>query len=115
MEASVENISEEPLRRVLLKLGLTYNTSPVKMNEAMAILKDMPNRVENVEAKDIMVAFTDFTEYSLVITFVYFISKDADVMETPTRVNSEVLRAFNEAGLQFAFPTQTLYIEKEEK
>jgi len=33
-------------------------------------------------------------------------------METPTHVNSEILRAFNEAGLQFAFPTQTLYIEK---
>ncbi|MDD4968889.1 MAG: mechanosensitive ion channel family protein [Paludibacter sp.] len=115
VEASVENISEEPLRRVLLKLGLTYNTSPVKMNEAMAILKDMPNRVENVETKDIMVAFTDFTEYSLVITFVYFITKDADVMETPTKVNSEILSAFNAAGLQFAFPTQTLYIEKEGK
>jgi MscS family membrane protein len=113
VEASVENISEEPLRRVLLKLGLTYNTSPEKMNEAMAILKDMPNRVENVETKDIMVAFTDFTDFSLVITFVYFIRKDADVMETPTQVNSEVLRAFNDAGLLFAFPTQTLYIEKE--
>jgi MscS family membrane protein len=115
VEASVENISEEPLRRVLLKLGLTYNTSPGKMNEAMSILKDMPNRVENVETKDIMVAFTDFTDYSLVITFVYFITKDADVMETPTNVNSEILRAFNAAGLQFAYPTQTVYIEKEEK
>jgi len=113
VEASVENISEEPLRRVLLKLGLTYNTNPKKMNEAMAILKDMPNRVENVETKDIMVAFTDFTDFSLVITFVYFITKDADVMEVPTQVNSEILRAFNAAGLQFAFPTQTVYIEKE--
>jgi len=112
VEASVENISEEPLRRVLLKLGLTYNTSPEKMSKAMAILKDMPNRVENVETKDIMVAFTDFTDFSLVITFVYYIRKDADVMETPSQVNSEVLRAFNEAELQFAFPTQTIYIEK---
>jgi len=114
VEASVENISEEPLRRILLKLGLTYNTNPEKMNEAMAILKDMPNRVENVETKDIMVAFTDFTDFSLVITFVYFITKDADVMEVPTQVNSEILRSFNAAGLQFAFPTQTVYIEKEE-
>ena len=113
VEASVENVSEEPLRRVLLKLGLTYNTTPEKMNEAMSILKDMPSRVGNVETKDIMVAFTDFTEYSLVITFVYFITKDADVMETPTQVNSEILRAFNAAGLQFAYPTQTVYIEKE--
>jgi len=49
----------------------------------------------------------------LIITFVYFIRKDADVMETPTQVNFEILRAFNDAGLEFAFPTHTLYIEKE--
>jgi MscS family membrane protein len=112
VDAPVENISEEPMRRVLMKLGLTYNTTPDKMNEAMAILRDMPNRVADVYDKDIVVAFTDFTDFSLVITFVYFIKKKADVMETPSRVNSEILRAFNAAGLQFAFPTQTVYVEK---
>jgi len=113
VEASVENISEEPLRRVLIKLGLTYNTTPEKMNEAMTILKDMPNRVDNVETKDLMVAFTDFTDFALVITFVYFISKNADVMEIPTKVNTEILSAFNGAGLKFAYPTQSIYLEKE--
>lgn len=113
VETSVENISEEPMRRVLLKLGLTYNTTPEKMNEAMTILRDMPNRVSNVYEKDVVVAFTDFTDFALVITFVYFIKKPADIMETPSRVNSEILRAFNAAGLQFAFPTQTVYIEKD--
>ncbi|ADQ79426.1 MscS Mechanosensitive ion channel [Paludibacter propionicigenes WB4] len=113
VEASVENISEEPMRRVLMKLGLTYNTTPEKMNEAMSILRDMPNRINNVFEKDIVVAFTDFTDFALVITFVYFIRKNADVMETPSLVNSEILRAFNAAGLQFAYPTQTIYIEKD--
>ena len=113
VEASVENISEEPMRRVLMKLGLTYNTTPEKMNEAMSILRDIPNRINNVFEKDIVVAFTDFTDFSLVITFVYFIRRDADVMETPSQVNTEILRAFNAAGLQFAYPTQTVYIEKD--
>jgi len=112
VDAPVENISEEPMRRVLMKLGLTYNTTPDQMNEAMAILKDMPNRVKNVSDKDIVVAFTDFTDFSLVITFVYFIKKNADVMETPSLVNSEILRSFNQANLQFAYPTQTVYVEK---
>jgi len=113
VEASVENISEEPMRRVLMKLGLTYNTTPQKMNEAMEILKAIPEKVRNVDPKDITVAFTDFTDFSLVITFMYFIRKNADVMETPSQVNTEILRAFNEAGLQFAYPTQTVYIEKD--
>ncbi len=112
VEASVENISNEPMRRILMKLSLTYKTSPKKMDEAMSILKDIPKKVKNVDSKDLVVAFTDFTEYALIITFVYFIKKPADVMETPSQVNTEILRAFNEAGLQFAFPTQTLFIEK---
>jgi len=113
VEASLENISEEPMRRVLMKLGLTYNTTPGKMNEAMSILKEIPNKITNVDSKDVTVAFTDFSDFALVITFIYFIQKQADVMETPSQVNSEILRAFNEAGLQFAFPTQTIYMEKE--
>jgi MscS family membrane protein len=110
VEASVENISNEPMRRVLMKLSLTYNSSPKKMDEALSILKDMPQRVQNVDSKDLSVAFSDFTEYALVITFVYFIKKKGDVIETPSQVNSEILRAFKQAELQFAFPTQTIYM-----
>jgi MscS family membrane protein len=112
VDAPIENVSEEPMRRVLLKLGLTYKTTPDKMNEAMIILRDIPNRVKNIDPDEITVAFTDFTEFALVITFIYFLSKNADVTETPSRVNSEILRAFNEAGLEFAFPTQTIHLEK---
>ena len=103
------------MRQVMMKLGLTYNTTPDKMNEAMTILRDMPNRVSDVYEKDVVVAFTDFTDFALAITFVYFIRKKADVMETPSQVNTEILRAFNAAGLQFAFPTQTVYVEKDER
>jgi len=112
VDAPVENVSEEPMRRVMMKLGLTYNTTPDKMNEAMAILRDMPNRVTDVSDKELVVAFTDFTDFSLAITYIYFIRKKADVMETPSQVNVEILRAFNEAGLEFAYPTQTVYVEK---
>ncbi len=112
VDAPIENVTEEPMRRVLMKLGLTYNTTPDKMNEAMAILKDMPNRVKEVYEKDVTVAFTDFTDFSLAITFVYFIQKKADPMEATSLVNTEILQAFNAAGLQFAYPTQTVYLEK---
>ena len=112
VDAPIENVSEEPMRRVQMKLGLTYNTSPAKMNEAMSILKDMPNRIKDVDPKEVTVAFTDFTDFSLAITFIYFIKKKADVMETPSQVNTEILRAFKETGLQFAYPTQTVYLEK---
>jgi len=112
VEASVENISEEHKRRVMLKLGLTYNTTPAKMNQALEILRALPEIIPEIDEKDMVAVFSDFSDHALVITFVYFVKKHADVMEIPSQVNFEILRSFNEAGLDFAFPTQTIYLEK---
>lgn len=113
-DASVVNISAEPMRRVVMKIGLTYSTTPEKMSEAMKILNEMPSRVEFVSGKDLTVNFSDFTDSALVITFIYFIEKKGDIGKTSSDVNLEILTAFNKAGLSFAFPTQTLYFQKEE-
>ena len=96
-----------------MELGLTYQTSAEKMQEAMGILRDMPNRVTEESDKDLVASFTKFTDSALVITFVYFIRKSADNYEVQSKANKEVLCSFNHAGLNFAFPSRTVYIEKE--
>ena len=108
VDAAIENVSGETKHRILTKLSLNYSTSPQKMNEALSILKGIPKVVSQVEEKDLMAVFSEFSEYSLTITFVYFLEKQAHVMEVPSEVNFEILRAFNEAGIDFAFPTQTI-------
>ncbi|MDR2233296.1 MAG: mechanosensitive ion channel family protein [Tannerella sp.] len=112
MDSVITNISSESGRRIVMELGLTYSTSLDKMQEAMQILRDMPNRIPEIRNKDVVVSFTDFGDSALIITFIYFILKSSDIYETRSKVNIEILRAFNEAGLDLAFPTQTLYIEK---
>ena len=114
-DASVINISTEPMRRVVLKLGLTYDTTPEKMNEAMTLLRELPTKVKYVSPKDLVVNFTNFTDSALVITFIYFIEKKGDVGQTNSSVNMEILTSFDKAGLNFAFPTQTIYLEKSEE
>ncbi|MDD3079993.1 MAG: mechanosensitive ion channel family protein [Paludibacter sp.] len=114
VEASIENITEEPMRKVVMTLGLTYDTTPEKMSEAMAILKGMPKTIKEIDPKDFLVVFSDFSAYSLDIKFIYWVKKSGDVMETPSKVNMEILKAFNNAGLNFAFPTQTIVMEPEQ-
>ena len=113
VEASVENISNEPMHLVSMKLRLNYKTEPAKMNEAILILKDIAQKLDGIDTTTISVAFTEFTEFAMIISFGYFIKKEADIMATTNIVNSEILVAFNKANLQFAFPTQTVYLEKE--
>ena len=110
-DAFITNISSEPDRRVVLELGLAYHTSPDKMKEAIGILNDMPNRIQHVRNKDLTVTFTDFTESALLITFIYFIRKPADINETRSKVNLEILQSFNQAGLTFAYPPRIHFLD----
>ncbi len=112
VDAFVENVSAEPMRRVLLKIGLTYDTTSKQMTAAMALLKNMPSKIHGIAPTEVNVYFSDFGDFSLGISFIYFIQKEADIASTISAVNLEILQSFNESGLQFAFPTQTIYFEK---
>lgn len=115
-DANIINISSEPKRRVVLNLGLTYDTTPEKMKEALDILKAIPGRVENVSSNpsDTTAVFTNYADSALVIMYIYFIEKQGDILGVTSNMNMEILSSFNKAGLEFAFPTQTVYIQKDE-
>jgi len=107
-DAPVENISREPSRKIVLNLGLTYDTTPEKMQQAMDLLKQIGDNNQNTEEK-LVISFNGFGDFAMNIMFIYYISKGADIANTQTKINMDILRQFNENGLEFAFPTQTLY------
>lgn len=113
-DAYIINITSEPMRRVVMSIGLTYDTIPEKMDRALDMLRRMPNKVQFVSPKDIVANFSDFKDSALVITFIYFIENKGDIGKVTSNVNMEILSSFYNAGLKFAYPTQTLYIEKAE-
>ena len=115
-DANIINISSEPRRRVVLNLGLTYDTTPEKMKEALDILKAIPERVENVSfnPSDTTAVFTNYADSALVIMYIYFIEKQGDILGVTSNMNMEILSSFKKAGIEFAFPTQTIYIQKDE-
>jgi MscS family membrane protein len=110
-DSPVENVSLEPSRKVTVNLGLTYNTSLAKMQEAMDTLKSLAAQEARLETK-VNVAFNAFGDSAMNILFVYFIRKDADILATQTAVNMAILDRFSAAGLQFAYPTRTLYTKQ---
>lgn len=108
-ESSIENVTAEPSRKVLLNLGLTYDTSPEKMEEAITTLeKLLVDFKEHVE-DDHLISFNNFGDFSLGILFIYYIRKEADIFKVQSDLNLQLLKRFNEKGLEFAFPTQTIF------
>jgi MscS family membrane protein len=45
----VENVTLEPKRKVTLNLGLTYDTSPEKIEEAIVIAREIAKEISGVE------------------------------------------------------------------
>ena len=107
-DSAVENVSAEPSRKVATNLGLTYDTTPEQMDEAMATLADIAANNDDLEEKTV-ISFNAFGDFAMNILFIYYIKKGADIMGVQSSVNREILRRFNEKRLEFAFPTQTIY------
>ncbi len=105
---AVENVSEEPSRKVSLNLGLTYDTTPEAMERAMDLLREIASSNPNLDEK-VFVGFNRFGDFALNITMIYYITSGADITATQTDINMEILRTFTAENLEFAYPTQTLY------
>lgn len=106
----VENVTAEPARKVRIDLGLTYDTSPERIEQAISILEDI--LLAHVGTQDnTTVWFSEFGPFSLNVSAIYYVIKEADVTLTPGAINLEILRRFNAEGLEFAFPTQTIQVQ----
>jgi MscS family membrane protein len=106
-DTAVENVSAEPSRKVVLKLGLTYDTDAAGMQQGIDILKQIGAENENLEEK-VLAAFTELGDFSMNLLFIYYSKPGADILDAQTEVNTEILKQFGAAKLDFAFPTQTL-------
>lgn len=116
---SIHNIAKRPFIRRIFTLGVTYNTTPEKVSRAKEILEDVLKDHEGMDPKGEMlprVYFSDFSSSSLDFKCMYWYHPAAywDYMKFSEWVNLEILRRFNEEGIEFAFPTQTIHLAKEE-
>ena len=106
---SVLNVTSQPARKIKLNLGLTYDTDEKGMQKGIDILKQILIDNSNIVTDNYSVGFKDFGDFSLGILFIYYVKPDAHWLNAPSLINMEILKRFNAAGLEFAFPTQTIY------
>ena len=106
--SAVENVSWEPSRKVVLNIGLVYDTTPDQIEQAMKMLKQIVDNHASTE-EDTWMAFNAFGDFALNICFIYYIRKGEDIGAAQTEINLAILRQFGENKLEMAFPTQTIY------
>ena len=118
-DEKVKNIGRRPYIRRLSNITITYDTPPEKVKEALNIIKDILEKRKERFHPDYLyrVYFNEFNDWSLNILMIYWFTPPDywQYQQFNTEVNMEILKRFNEAGIEFAFPTQTVYLARDEK
>jgi small-conductance mechanosensitive channel len=108
----LRNYKRMAKRRVLFKLGVTYQTSLQQLKEIPTIIK---NIIENIDDTVFDRAhFSSYGDFSLIFEIVYYVmSPDYNkYMDIQQEINFAINDEFEKRGIEFAYPTQTLYLTK---
>ncbi len=109
----VENVSQEWARKVKMNIGLTYDTSFEKMQEAKDIISGIIKNHKGVSQKDDpFVHFLEFGDFSKNILVIYWITDKSRIFPIRDEINMQIMKQLESAGIEMAFPTQTIELKK---
>jgi len=122
----VENPARRPYIRRILNVTITYDTPREKIEEAVQIIRDLFEEdgirepIHPVIGRDEFpprAYFNDYNSDSLNIFVIYWYAPPAwwDYLDHAQRFNLRLLEEFERAGIEFAFPTRTLYLAGDRK
>ncbi len=111
--AKIDNMGRRQYRRVVAKLGLTYDTAPELMESFLEGCKNIIKANEHTRKDYFQVVFSEWGDSALVVMLYFFLKAPDWSAELYQRQNIylEVLRLARDLGVSFAFPTQSLHIE----
>jgi small-conductance mechanosensitive channel len=111
----IRNYKRMERRRIVFKLGVVYQTSLDQIKEVPGIIKGVIESVNDTVFD--RAHFSSFGDFSLDIEVVYYVlSGDYNrYMDIQQNINFAIKEEFEKRGIEFAYPTQTLFMEKDQE
>lgn len=112
LKSRIQNFKKMEQRRVPFTIGVTYQTSLEQLKKIPEIFKTVLATQDNVHFD--RAHFKQYGAYSLDFEFVYYVhTPDYNTyMDIQQAVNLGLYQRFKEEGIEFAYPTQTLFVER---
>jgi small-conductance mechanosensitive channel len=109
----IHNFKKMERRRVVFKLGVIYQTTAAQLEEIPKIVRKIIEDQQDTTFD--RGHFASYGDFSLNFEFVYYVlgADYVKYMDTQQTINLSVYRTFEEKGIEFAYPTQTLFLNKE--
>jgi MscS family membrane protein len=122
----IENIGVRPAIQRVINVTITYDTPREKIQQAVNLLRGILEEpgigepihpVINDTPTPPRVFFNDFNADSLNIFVIYWYAPPSwwDYMAHAEKLNFRIFEEFEKAGIEFAFPTRTLYLADDPK
>jgi len=115
---TVENIGKRPHIRWLNNLTITYDTPPEKVETAVRMIRDILENHEGMHPDfPPRVYFNGFNDWSLNILVLawYHPANYWDFQTWVQETCLSIMRGFEKENIDFAFPSQTLYMANDDK
>ncbi len=108
----VQNFRKLTKRREAMTLGVLYETASEKLEQIPKIVEDIVNAQELAEFD--RCHFSKLNDFSLDFDIVYYVATKeyGEYMDIKQAINLALFKAFAEKQIEFAYPTQKVYVEK---
>ncbi|CEP66902.1 Mechanosensitive ion channel MscS [Moorella glycerini] len=112
LQSRVRNYKRMQERRILFTIGVTYQIPYEKLQAIPGIIRGIIESQPHTRFD--RAHFKEFGDFSLNFEVVYYVTvPDYNVyMDVQQAINLEIYRRFAQEGIEFAYPTQTLFLEK---
>lgn len=112
LKSRIRNYKRMYERRVVFGFGVIYQTTYEQLTSVPGTVKEIIASQDSTRFD--RAHFFKYGDSSLDFEVVYYVtSPDYNVyMDIQQAINLALFKAFHEAGIEFAYPTRTLYIEK---
>jgi small-conductance mechanosensitive channel len=108
----IRNYKRMQRRRVVFKIGVIYQTTLEQLKEIPGIIRRVIESIPDTVFD--RAHFFSYGDFSLDFEIVYYVlSNDYNkYMDIQQEINFKIKEEFEKRGIEFAYPTQTLYIER---
>lgn len=113
-KSRLHNFKRMQRRRIVFTIGVTYQTKAEQLREIPELLKQFITEHRKVTFE--RAHFFSYGPSSLNFEIVYFVESPEynDYMDIQQSVNLKIFEEFEKRGIQFAQPTQTVFLKKTE-
>jgi small-conductance mechanosensitive channel len=110
LKSRVRNYKRMAERRVVFSIGVTYQTPAEKLKRIPPMIRQIIEPMETVRFD--RAHFQGYGDFALKFEVVYYVLDPdyARYMDIQQAINLAIYEAFEKEGIEFAYPTQTLYI-----